>query len=154
MIQLGTQLTKEALQLHSLSTSTSNYLKLINDRCKISINVDKSTITKKRKTPPPPTMYNTTIPWSQRILSANESPFHHLPRFNQRANTQLSPMLPKITKIMELFRTIGSTNQKLSTPQHENFTVAPHLLSRYGMEARLASHTPSYSTVFDQSYFD
>ncbi|GFX50264.1 hypothetical protein TNCV_1051141, partial [Trichonephila clavipes] len=41
---------------------------------------------------------------------------------------------------------IGSTNQKLSTPQHENFTVAPHLLSRYEMEARFASHMPSYST--------
>ncbi|GFS56596.1 hypothetical protein TNCV_1852691 [Trichonephila clavipes] len=47
---------------------------------------------------------------------------------------------------MELFRTIGSTIQKLSTPQHVNFTVAPHLLSRYGMAVRFASHMPAYST--------
>ncbi|GFV63166.1 hypothetical protein TNCV_4329911 [Trichonephila clavipes] len=48
---------------------------------------------------------------------------------------------------MELFRTIVSTNQKLSTPLHENFTVAPHLLSRYRMEARFASHMHSYSPI-------
>ncbi|GFS87430.1 hypothetical protein TNCV_207491 [Trichonephila clavipes] len=32
-----------------------------------------------------------------------------------KERTQLSHMRPKITEIMELFRTIGSTNQKLST---------------------------------------
>ncbi|GFX51505.1 probable RNA-directed DNA polymerase from transposon X-element [Trichonephila clavipes] len=46
----------------------NKHLKLLEkyyDRWKISINVEKSIavlITKKRKTPPPPTMYNTTIP--------------------------------------------------------------------------------------------
>ncbi|GFU60761.1 hypothetical protein TNCV_627061 [Trichonephila clavipes] len=36
---------------------------------------------------------------------------------------------------------------EVSTPQHENLTVASHLLSRYEMEDRFASHMPSYSTV-------
>ncbi|GFV85292.1 probable RNA-directed DNA polymerase from transposon X-element [Trichonephila clavipes] len=49
----------------------NKHLKLIEkyyDQWKISINVEKSAaviFTKKRKLPPPPTMYNTTIPWSQ-----------------------------------------------------------------------------------------
>ncbi|GFX04540.1 hypothetical protein TNCV_900681 [Trichonephila clavipes] len=29
---------------------------------------------------------------------------------------------------LELFRTIGSTNQQLATHQHDNITVTPHLL--------------------------
>ncbi|GFX46266.1 transposable element Tcb2 transposase [Trichonephila clavipes] len=59
------------------------------------------------------------------------------------ALTQVSKTLMNL----ELFRTIGSTNQQLATHQHDNITVAPHLLTRYGMEARFASHMPSYCTV-------
>ncbi|GFV26960.1 RNA-directed DNA polymerase from mobile element jockey [Trichonephila clavipes] len=49
----------------------NKHLKLLEkyyDRWKISINVEKSAavlFNKKRKIPPPPKMYNTTIPWSQ-----------------------------------------------------------------------------------------
>ncbi|GFT35219.1 probable RNA-directed DNA polymerase from transposon X-element [Trichonephila clavipes] len=49
----------------------NKHLKLLEkyyDRWKININVEKSAavlFTKKRKIPPPPTMYNTAIPWSQ-----------------------------------------------------------------------------------------
>ncbi|GFY24044.1 hypothetical protein TNCV_1010971 [Trichonephila clavipes] len=57
------------------------------------------------------------------------------------ALTQVS----KTIMSLELFRTIGSTNRKLATPQHDNITVALHLLSDMGL--RLASHMPSYCTV-------
>ncbi|GFV52723.1 hypothetical protein TNCV_2873941 [Trichonephila clavipes] len=42
---------------------------------------------------------------------------------------------------------IGSTNQQPATPQHDNITVDPHLLTRYGMEAHFAIHMPSYCSV-------
>ncbi|GFX19057.1 hypothetical protein TNCV_323611 [Trichonephila clavipes] len=48
---------------------------------------------------------------------------------------------------LEFFRTIGSTNPQPATHQHDNITVAPHLLTGYGMKARFASHMPSYCTV-------
>ncbi|GFX26738.1 hypothetical protein TNCV_1839111 [Trichonephila clavipes] len=50
-------------------------------------------------------------------------------------------------KNFELFRTIGSTSQKLSSPSMKMLTIAPHLHIRYGMEAHFASHMPSNSTV-------
>ncbi|GFU45082.1 hypothetical protein TNCV_4235611 [Trichonephila clavipes] len=50
-------------------------------------------------------------------------------------------------KNFELFRTIGSTNQKLSSPSMKMLTNAPHLHIRYGIEACFASHMPSDSTV-------
>ncbi|GFS62521.1 hypothetical protein TNCV_1263001 [Trichonephila clavipes] len=59
------------------------------------------------------------------------------------ALTQVS----KIIMNLELFRTIGSASQQLATHQHNNITVAPHLLTAYGMEARFASHMPNYCTV-------
>ncbi|GFU50664.1 THAP domain-containing protein 3 [Trichonephila clavipes] len=58
-------------RITSVTYTLNKHLKLLEkyyDRWKISINVEKSAavlFTKKRKIPPPPTMYNTTIPWSQ-----------------------------------------------------------------------------------------
>ncbi|GFX24322.1 RNA-directed DNA polymerase from mobile element jockey [Trichonephila clavipes] len=58
-------------RITSVTYALNKHLKLLQkyyDRWKISINVEKSAavlFTKKRKIPPPPTMYNTTIPWSQ-----------------------------------------------------------------------------------------
>ncbi|GFV72630.1 RNA-directed DNA polymerase from mobile element jockey [Trichonephila clavipes] len=58
-------------RITSVTYALNKHLKLLEkyyDRWKISINVEKSAavlFTKKRKIPPPPTMYNTTIPWSQ-----------------------------------------------------------------------------------------
>ncbi|GFX17070.1 RNA-directed DNA polymerase from mobile element jockey [Trichonephila clavipes] len=57
-------------RITSVTYALNKHLKLLEkyyDRWKISINVEKSAavlFTKKRKIPPPPTMYNTTIPWS------------------------------------------------------------------------------------------
>ncbi|GFX58937.1 probable RNA-directed DNA polymerase from transposon X-element [Trichonephila clavipes] len=57
--------------ISSVTYALNKHLKLLEkyyDQWKISINVEKSAaviFTKKRKLPPPPTMYNTTIPWSQ-----------------------------------------------------------------------------------------
>ncbi|GFX52995.1 probable RNA-directed DNA polymerase from transposon X-element [Trichonephila clavipes] len=58
-------------RISSVTYALNKHLKLLEkyyDQWKISINVEKSAVvifTKKRKLPPPPTMYNTTIPWSQ-----------------------------------------------------------------------------------------
>ncbi|GFY21578.1 RNA-directed DNA polymerase from mobile element jockey [Trichonephila clavipes] len=58
-------------RITSVTYALNKHLKLLEkyyDQWKISINVEKSAaviFTKKRKLPPPPTMYNTTIPWSQ-----------------------------------------------------------------------------------------
>ncbi|GFW71450.1 probable RNA-directed DNA polymerase from transposon X-element [Trichonephila clavipes] len=58
-------------RITSVTFALNKHLKLLEnyyDRWKISINVEKSAavlFTKKRKIPPPPKMYNTTIPWSQ-----------------------------------------------------------------------------------------
>ncbi|GFX11572.1 RNA-directed DNA polymerase from mobile element jockey [Trichonephila clavipes] len=58
-------------RISSVTYALNKHLKLIEkyyDQWKISINVEKSAaviFTKKRKLPPPPTMYNKTIPWSQ-----------------------------------------------------------------------------------------
>ncbi|GFT70496.1 probable RNA-directed DNA polymerase from transposon X-element [Trichonephila clavipes] len=58
-------------RISSVTYALNKHLKLLEkyyDQWKISINVEKSAaviFTKKRKLPPPPTMYNTTIPWSQ-----------------------------------------------------------------------------------------
>ncbi|GFV29035.1 RNA-directed DNA polymerase from mobile element jockey, partial [Trichonephila clavipes] len=58
-------------RLTSVTYALNKHLKILEkyyDRWKISINVEKSAavlFTKKLKIPPPPTMYNTTIPWSQ-----------------------------------------------------------------------------------------
>ncbi|GFW50704.1 hypothetical protein TNCV_2890061 [Trichonephila clavipes] len=55
---------------------------------------------------------------------------------------------------LELFRTIGSTNQQLATHQYDSISVTPHLLTGYGMEGRFASHMPSYCTVGTVVYID
>ncbi|GFX77533.1 RNA-directed DNA polymerase from mobile element jockey [Trichonephila clavipes] len=58
-------------RISSVTYALNKHLKLLEkyyDQWKISINVEKYAaviFTKKRKLPPPPTMYNTTIPWSQ-----------------------------------------------------------------------------------------
>ncbi|GFX55526.1 probable RNA-directed DNA polymerase from transposon X-element [Trichonephila clavipes] len=58
-------------RISSVTYALNKHLKLLEkyyDQWKISINVEKSAaviFTKRRKLPPPPTMYNTTIPWSQ-----------------------------------------------------------------------------------------
>ncbi|GFV24724.1 probable RNA-directed DNA polymerase from transposon X-element [Trichonephila clavipes] len=58
-------------RISSVTYGLNKHLKILEkyyDQWKISINVEKSAaviFTKKRKLPPPPTMYNTTIPWSQ-----------------------------------------------------------------------------------------
>ncbi|GFX24361.1 probable RNA-directed DNA polymerase from transposon X-element [Trichonephila clavipes] len=58
-------------RITSVTYALNKHLKLLEkyyDQWKISINVEKSAaviFTKRRKLPPPPTMYNTTIPWSQ-----------------------------------------------------------------------------------------
>ncbi|GFV03737.1 RNA-directed DNA polymerase from mobile element jockey [Trichonephila clavipes] len=58
-------------RISSVTYALNKHLKLLEkyyDQWKISINVEKSAaviFTKKRKLPPPPTMFNTTIPWSQ-----------------------------------------------------------------------------------------
>ncbi|GFT92043.1 RNA-directed DNA polymerase from mobile element jockey [Trichonephila clavipes] len=52
---------------------------------------------------------------------------------------------------LKLFRTIGSTNQQLATHQHDIIPVAPHLLTRYRMVARFASHMPGYCIVGNPS---
>ncbi|GFU96231.1 RNA-directed DNA polymerase from mobile element jockey [Trichonephila clavipes] len=58
-------------RISSVTYALNKHLKLLEkyyDQWKISINVEKSAaviFTKKRTLPPPPTMYNTTIPWSQ-----------------------------------------------------------------------------------------
>ncbi|GFW63854.1 probable RNA-directed DNA polymerase from transposon X-element [Trichonephila clavipes] len=60
-------------RITSVTFALNKHLKLLEkyyDRWKISINVEKSAavlFTKKRKIPPPPKMYNTTIPWSQTL---------------------------------------------------------------------------------------
>ncbi|GFT84029.1 RNA-directed DNA polymerase from mobile element jockey [Trichonephila clavipes] len=57
--------------ISSVTYALNKHLKLLEkyyDQWKISINVEKSAaviFTKKRKLPPPPTMFNRTIPWSQ-----------------------------------------------------------------------------------------
>ncbi|GFX97622.1 RNA-directed DNA polymerase from mobile element jockey [Trichonephila clavipes] len=58
-------------RITSVTFALNKHLKLLEnyyDRWKISINVEKSAavlFTKNVKIPPPPKMYNTTIPWSQ-----------------------------------------------------------------------------------------
>ncbi|GFW75756.1 hypothetical protein TNCV_4429391 [Trichonephila clavipes] len=39
---------------------------------------------------------------------------------------------------LELFRMIGSANQKRSFPSMRTFTIVPHLYVRFGMEGRYA----------------
>ncbi|GFX64348.1 probable RNA-directed DNA polymerase from transposon X-element [Trichonephila clavipes] len=58
-------------RISSVTYALNKHLNLLEkyyDQWKISINVEKSAaviFTKRRKLPPPPIMYNTTIPWSQ-----------------------------------------------------------------------------------------
>ncbi|GFY08606.1 probable RNA-directed DNA polymerase from transposon X-element [Trichonephila clavipes] len=58
-------------RITSVTYALNKHLKLLENyynKWKISINLEKSAavlFTKKRKIPPPPTIYNTTIPWSQ-----------------------------------------------------------------------------------------
>ncbi|GFY03749.1 hypothetical protein TNCV_4550861 [Trichonephila clavipes] len=63
---------------------------------------------------------------------------------------ELHSAIPHTTenfKNFELFRTIGSTNHKLSSAIMKMLTIAPHLHIRYGMEARFESQMPINSTV-------
>ncbi|GFW00710.1 transposable element Tcb1 transposase [Trichonephila clavipes] len=48
---------------------------------------------------------------------------------------------------LELFRRIGSANQKRPSPSKRSFTIAPHLFIRYGMEGRKQSICPSTHRV-------
>ncbi|GFV79059.1 hypothetical protein TNCV_2612451 [Trichonephila clavipes] len=67
-------------RITSVTFALNKHLKLLEkyyDRWKISINVEKSAavlFTKKRKIPPPPKMYNTTIPWSQTLRHDHRNP--------------------------------------------------------------------------------
>ncbi|GFU59796.1 probable RNA-directed DNA polymerase from transposon X-element [Trichonephila clavipes] len=67
-------------RITSVTFALNKHLKLLEkyyDRWKISINVEKSAavlFTKKRKIPPPPKMYNTTIPWSQTLRHELRNP--------------------------------------------------------------------------------
>ncbi|GFW95600.1 probable RNA-directed DNA polymerase from transposon X-element [Trichonephila clavipes] len=67
-------------RITSVTFALNKHLKLLEnyyDRWKISINVEKSAavlFTKNVKIPPPPKMYNTTIPWSQTLRHELRNP--------------------------------------------------------------------------------
>ncbi|GFU95314.1 hypothetical protein TNCV_4309131 [Trichonephila clavipes] len=66
---------------------------------------------------------------------------------NYNVNTFLSLPTPttEYAYPSEIISYIKNSNSKKH--QHDNITVAPHLLSRCEMEARFASHMPSYCTI-------
>ncbi|GFV88235.1 probable RNA-directed DNA polymerase from transposon X-element [Trichonephila clavipes] len=103
-------------RISSVTFALNKHLKLLEnyyDKWKISINVDKSAavlFTKKRKIPPPPTMYNTTIPWSQSTkylgitFDKNLTWKNHIQLTRQKFRKIMFKLFPLIGRNSELTR--------------------------------------------------
>ncbi|GFW05197.1 RNA-directed DNA polymerase from mobile element jockey [Trichonephila clavipes] len=103
-------------RISSVTYALNKHLKLLEkyyDQWKISINVEKSAaviFTKRRKLPPPPTMYNTTIPWSQStkylgiIFDKNLTWRTHIQHTRNKFRKIMFKLYPLIGRNSELFR--------------------------------------------------
>ncbi|GFT88387.1 RNA-directed DNA polymerase from mobile element jockey [Trichonephila clavipes] len=103
-------------RISSVTYALNKHLKLLEkyyDQWKISINVEKSAaviFTKKRKLLPPPTMYNTTIPWSQStkylgiIFDKNLTWRTHIQHMRNKFRKIMFKLYPLIGRNSELSR--------------------------------------------------